>query len=256
MNKWIKKSIKLTNSRGYLDRLYSIYPILNNSERPLDREVKKKIRRALAMRSNKPLIAALLVADVFPIKHSYVAFLRAKPDAINLNPKIIARIGRIVRKMSVRRIFKEMERPIESNRQMGPMFRKWLRHQGYRFVDEDVFLKPARSAAFLNGSDTALKNFCNKRLSARLKKGPDLVFKIKRKYFIGEAKFVTAFGGHQGGQISDAMKLLHRRAGKATRIAIYDGVIWLNEGLFVREDRVAISALLFKKFISDRNRLR
>lgn len=35
MNEWIEKSIKLANSKGYLDSLLEIYPITPNNERHL-----------------------------------------------------------------------------------------------------------------------------------------------------------------------------------------------------------------------------
>ena len=44
---------------------------------------------------------------------------------------------------------------------------------------------------------------------------------------IGEAKFLTDFGGHQNAQFADAMAMLTDTSSTATKIAILDGVLYI-----------------------------
>jgi hypothetical protein len=46
---------------------------------------------------------------------------------------------------------------------------------------------------------------------------------------IGEAKFLSDFGGHQAAQFSDAINLLNSSA-DAIKVAILDGVIYIPSG--------------------------
>ncbi len=44
---------------------------------------------------------------------------------------------------------------------------------------------------------------------------------------IGEAKFLTDFGGHQNAQFADAMSTLTDESSSAVKIAILDGVLYI-----------------------------
>ena len=44
---------------------------------------------------------------------------------------------------------------------------------------------------------------------------------------IGEAKFLTDFGGHQNAQFADAMATLTDETSSAIKIAILDGVLYI-----------------------------
>ncbi len=89
-----------------------------------------------------------------------------------------------------------LEEPKEFNRQMGNLFSKWLRTLPYPFLKEDAFID-SDDIAFLDGSERYLLKFANKCLKCNLSKGPDFVAKVKTTYIIGEAKFLTDYGGHQ-----------------------------------------------------------
>ena len=75
-------------------------------------------------------------------------------------------------------------------------------------------------------------------------------------YVIGEAKFLSDFGGHQDAQLEDAVLTLTAPNVKATKIAILDGVCWLktNNKMYKAiteeycEENI-MSALLLKDFI-------
>lgn len=78
MNKWTKKSIRIANKPGYLDTLSAIYVMNVNVERPLTPELEKQIRTAYRKKDTPALIHLLLDNSVFPVKDSYVGFLRIK----------------------------------------------------------------------------------------------------------------------------------------------------------------------------------
>lgn len=254
MNKWIKKSIELANSPGYLDNLYNVYPMEVGAVRSISTEILKKIKIAYKKGDKLNLIKILLKnLDLFPIKDSYIAFLRRNPEALDINPKTVKRIGKRLLEMNYEEIIKASTQPKETNRQIGPLFRKWLPSLGYSILREDEFLK-TKQIAFLGGSDKYLKEFSNRFLKTKLTKGLDLLFKVNKTFVIGESKFLTDFGGHQNAQFNDALNLLHKRSGKALRIAVLDGVVWIRgknkmHNLIKREKGVALSALLLDDFI-------
>ena len=84
----------------------------------------------------------------------------------------------------------------------------------------------------------------------------DFAGRFNGKYLIGEAKFLSDFGGHQDAQLEDAVLTLTAPNVKATKIAILDGVCWLktNNKMYKAiteeycEENI-MSALLLKDFI-------
>lgn len=253
MNKWIKKSIKIANAPGYLDKLSQIYVMNVNPERPLDTGVEQAIQKAFKAKDTKNLIKLLLEAEIFPVKDSYIGFIRAKKDSINQNPDTVKRIGERLYGLGLDKLLQEATRPKETNRQLGSAFRSWLPSIGYQILDEDGFTK-AKGIAFLAGGDKALKDYAAKHLGCRLTKGIDVLFKKNNIYVIGEAKFLTTPGGEQDRGFDDASKFIKSKCGRAKRIALIDGYIWLkrNKGLYnkiVRRNLDIFSALLLKEFI-------
>ena len=254
MNKWIKKSIELANSPGYLDNLYNVYPMEVGAVRSISAEILKKIKIAYKKGDKLNLIKILLKnLDLFPIKDSYIAFLRRNPKALDINPKTVKRIGERLLDMDYEEIIKASTQPKETNRQIGPLFRKWLPSLGYPILGEDEFLK-TREVALLDGSDRYLKEFSNRVLKTKLTKGLDLLFRVNNTFVVGESKFLTDFGGHQNAQFNDALNLLQKRSGKALRIAVLDGVLWIRgknkmHNLIKRKKGIVLSALLLKDFI-------
>lgn len=253
MNKWIKKSIEIANAPGYLDKLSSIYVMNVNPERPLDTDTEKSICKAFKDRDTKNMIKLLLEAEVFPIKDSYIGFIRAKKDSIDQNPETVERIGERLYSLGLEKLLREATRPKETNRQLGSAFRSWLPSLGYPILDEDAFTK-AKGVAFLAGSDKILKDYAVKHLGCRLTKGIDVLFKKDDIYVIGEAKFLTTPGGEQDRGFDDASKFIKSKCGKAKRIALIDGYIWLktDKGLhdkIVRSGLDIFSALSLKDYI-------
>ncbi len=253
MNKWIKKSIEIANAPGYLDKLDRIYVMNVNPERPLENDVEKAIRRAFEERNTEVLIKLLLGADVFPVKDSYIGFIRAKKEAIEQNPITIRRIGERLYSLGINKLLQDATRPKETNRQLGSAFRSWLPSLGCKMLNEVEFSK-AKGVAFLDRSDKSLKDYAAKHLGCKLTKGIDVLFRKNDIYVIGEAKFLTTPGGEQNGGFADASKLIKSKSGIAKRIALIDGYIWLksNKGIYdkiVRSNLDIFSALLLKEFI-------
>lgn len=257
MNQWIKKSIALANSAGYLDKLSEVYEMQVNPERPLPPEIIPKVKEAFDAKNNKELIRLLIEhAKVFPVKDSYIGFLRLKGEAIDENPLTVSRIAERLYSLGFKNMLQDSQRPKETNRQLGSAFKKWLSTIGYIQVSEDEFLKNNKDTLILKGSDAKLAKFARKNLGCRLGKGIDLMIKRKGKYIIGEAKFLTTPGGEQDRGFDDASNFIGNKSGNAIRIAVLDGYIWLESltGLhnkIIKSDDNIMSALLLKEFIEN-----
>jgi len=253
MNKWIKKSIELANAPGYLDKLSDIYVMNVNPVRPLGKESEEKVRNAFSRKDTKKLISLLIEGEVFPVKDSYVGFLRAKKEAVNENPKTINRIGKRLYELGIDELIKEATRPKETNRQLGSSFKNWLPSLEYSMLDVDEFEK-ARGIVILDGGDKKLKKFAVDNLGCKLEKGIDILFKKGKKNVIGEAKFLTTPGGEQDRGFDDASSFINNNKGRAKRIAVLDGYMWLktNSGLhnkIIKSNLDIFSALLLKDYI-------
>ena len=280
MNKWIEKSFDLYNDYGYLDQLTEIYPMNKNKKRPLEPRIKKELKESFEKRNNQKLFKILLKLDKFPIKDSYKAFFdRCKKsetdEIIKKNPETINRICQRIYKVGYENMIKGIEVPIETNRQLGPMFNKWTIKKYNSESSFDTFFNSQKYLTVLNASDDKLTKFVEKKLNINLPKksdgspkGLDLVAKVNTNndsfFVIGEAKFLTDFGGHQNAQLNDALDLIrsiqYKNNGsyKVIPISILDGVCWIKSkntkmqkrlrGL--NEDKIAISALLLDDFFA------
>ncbi len=87
-------------------------------------------------------------------------------------------------------------------------------------------------------------------------KGLDLVARFNGKYIIGEAKFLTDFGGHQNAQFEDAVRLFTQQDLKAIPVAILDGVLYIKgKSKMYRQitttfsERNIVSALVLREFL-------
>jgi len=119
--------------------------------------------------------------------------------------------------------------PKESNRQIGQAFRKWITSGalGISPVPMAEFVASKENAILLSG-DYDAKEFAQNYLGYKGDKGLDLIARFNGKYVIGEAKFLTDFGGHQNSQFNDAEALLGEASFEnVIKIAILDGVCYL-----------------------------
>lgn len=82
--------------------------------------------------------------------------------------------------------------------------------------------------AILDGSDKSMMDFAKEELGYNHNKGLDFVGRFNGKYVIGEAKFLTDFGGHQNAQFNDAISTVEVKKVNAIKIAILDGVLYIK----------------------------
>ncbi|MCY3574968.1 MAG: restriction endonuclease, partial [Chloroflexi bacterium] len=76
MNYWLELSIEYANQRSYLDDLFRVYPTIPEGIREIDKSVWHNVSQAFEAEDNTALIKELLKFKLFPIKDSYVAYLR------------------------------------------------------------------------------------------------------------------------------------------------------------------------------------
>ncbi|GAI07950.1 unnamed protein product [marine sediment metagenome] len=255
MNEWVRKSIETANVHGYLDRLHEVYPVTWQAAREIPPEIKEEFWDAYSHKNNLRLMRSLLSLDKFPIKDPYVAFLRKRDFFLEYNPQTVKRIVEHLYSMGFELIVKGIEEPKEFNRQIGPLFKRWVPTLGYPFLAELEFGQ-YEGIAFLQGSNGELMNYANTALGCNLNKGPDLLVKAGKHYVLGEAKFLTDYGGHQNAQFADALNLLRGKEGNAIRIAILDGVVWIKDSTKMYRtvcqlEQVALSSLLLKDFLEE-----
>ena len=131
--------------------------------------------------------------------------------------------------MGLDKIFEKCSEPKETNRQIGPMFKDWLSRKtlGIQPVSIEEFTANDKDA-ILDASDKVMMDFAKGYLNYNHNKGLDFVARFNGKYVIGEAKFLTDFGGHQNAQFNDAISTIETKKVKAIKIAILDGVLYIK----------------------------
>lgn len=193
----------------------------------------------------------------FPIKDSYIACLKRDPSAIERNPRTVNRICGRLYEMGLDKIYEKSSEPKETNRQIGPCFRRWLRSKalGIMPISLDEF-KANDQDAILAASDHVMMQFANDILEYRREKGSDFIVRFRGKYVIGEAKFLTDFGGHQNAQFEDATALLKTEGTHAIKVAIMDGVLYIkgNNKMYrsittTCQEYPIMSALVLREFL-------
>lgn len=229
MNYWTQLSIEYANQRNYLDELFKVYPLAPQSLRDIDKNLWDMVEAAYKSQDKKELVRSLLKLKLFPIKDSYVAYLRRDPGAILRNPATVDRLFGRLYEIGLDEIYESCSEPKETNRQIGPLFKNWLKRKtlGVDLLKVKEFLATDRNA-ILDASETELMNFAQERLNYSRPKGLDFVGRFNGKYIIGEAKFLTDFGGHQNAQFEDAIGTVKARNIKAIAVAILDGVLYIK----------------------------
>lgn len=263
MNFWTEKSVEYANQRNYLDELFKVYPISPNLRREIPQRKWQKIEDAFNNANNANLIKELLELELFPIKDSYVAYLKRDPSSMERNPQTVNRLAGTLYSMGLDEMFEKCTEPKETNRQIGPMFKHWLSRGTLGapvFYNVNDFLS-ANGNAILNVSDAEMMSFAREYLGYDHDKGLDFVARFNGKYVIGEAKFLTDFGGHQNAQFADAVStvtselLPNRLRVEVIKIAIMDGVLYINGNnkmfnyLRNHEDQIIISSLILREFL-------
>lgn len=257
MNYFLQESINLANHTDYLDELYRVYPIVPNAPRNLPQDKWDTVVDAFRRRDNVGLLKSLMDLEVFPIKDSYVAFLRSDKSALERNPRTVGRICGELYGMGLKGVEEECSRPKETNRQIGPLFSRWLKSGvlGIPSLGYDEFDASGEDAVLI-GRDHDMKRFAETRLGYSHPKGLDFVARVNGRYVIGEAKFLSDFGGHQNAQLKDALATLYADA-DAEKVAILDGVCYLPKNVEMcniirseeNQNKNIMSALVLNSFL-------
>ena len=257
MNRWIELSIEYANQRNYLDELFRIYPTVPEGIREIDEKKWELVEQAFDAKDNFALINSLLDLDLFPIKDSYVAFLKRDRQAIKRNPKTINRLCGRLYEIGLDAIFEKSSLPKETNRQIGPLFKRWVNSSavGLTPVNIESFSKTLDDA-ILSATDVEMMHWAKENLGYTRNKGLDFIARFNGKYIIGEAKFLTDFGGHQNAQFEDAISTLEVKNSNAIKVAILDGVLYIkgNSKMYkdittTHKNKNILSALLLKDFL-------
>ncbi|MEO0172977.1 MAG: hypothetical protein ABIL13_07010 [candidate division WOR-3 bacterium] len=226
----------MAKSEFYLDKLLEIYPPEEISrEKQVERE-SPILKRLFQEKNCKKLLRELIrlkkIGFKFPIENPYISFLSYYEDAIDKNPETIKKICEKLFEMSYDELKDRLEAPKKASRRTGPMFKLWLRSK-FNFIDVNEFRR-AKGIVFLNGGDKFLKEYAKSELKCKFKelsKGLDFIARVKNKYIIGTAKFITDIGGSQSNQFIEALSLIKETkcSENIIKIAIIDGAPWLNE---------------------------
>ena len=256
-NHWTQLSIDFANQRNYLDELFKIYPTIPEGIREIDQIKWRAIEKAYNDKNKIELLKLLLSLDLFPIKDSYVAYLKRDTTAINRNPATVDRLyGRLV-EMGLNKIYVKCSEPKETNRQIGPLFKRWILKGtlGAPVLKLPEFIN-TKENAILNASEREMTSFSKRYLNYNRNKGLDFVARFNGKYIVGEAKFLTDFGGHQNAQFADAISTLETEGVKAIKIAILDGVLYIKGRnkmyksiTTIYKDYNIMSALVLREFL-------
>jgi hypothetical protein len=121
MNYWTQLSITFANQRNYLDELFSVYPTIPEGIRNIDETLWKKVEQSFNCQNNLELLKALLKLDLFPIKDSYVAYLKRDKASIERNPNTVDRLCGRIYDIGLDKLYKKCSEPKETNRQIGPL---------------------------------------------------------------------------------------------------------------------------------------
>lgn len=263
MNYWTKLSVEFAQQRNYLDELYKVYPITPNLRREIPINHEARVREAFEKNNNVMLIKELLELDLFPIKDSYVAYLKRDRSAIERNPQTINRIAGTLFQMGIEEIIEKCTEPKETNRQMGPMFKRWVDKGtiGVPVIHKEKEFLDYNDNCIFNASDAEMQKFARKYLGFKREKGIDFIAKFNNKYIIAEAKFLTDMGGHQNAQFDDAVRTMQFSfeekivSNEVIPISIMDGVLYIkgNHKLYKylqnNPEQTIISALLLREYL-------
>ena len=257
MNHWTKLSIDYASQRSYLDDLFQVYPTIPDGIRELDVSLWQDVEKAFKKHDNTTLLRSLLKLKLFPIKDSYTAYLKRDKTSLERNPATVARLCGRLYEMGLDNIYARCSEPKETNRQIGPLFKRWLRKKplGIDPLTLNDFLN-TKGNAVLDASDAEMMKFARENLNYKHNKGLDFIGRFNDKYVIGEAKFLTDFGGHQNAQFNDAIATIKAKNVKAVKVAILDGVLFIKGKNKMYKDMTGrlkneniMSALVLREFL-------
>ena len=158
---------------------------------------------------------------IIPNKRFLYCVFRRDRTSLERNPQTINRIAGALHGMGLDKIYEKCCEPKETNRQIGPLFKRWVASGalGIMPVSLNKFTS-SNDNAILDASDSEMLNWAKNTINYTRNKGLDFVARFNGEYIIGEAKFLTDFGGHQNAQLEDAISTLNTPEVNAKIIAI------------------------------------
>jgi hypothetical protein len=96
--------------------LFQVYPTIPEGIRDIDQSAWERIEIAFKRRQNLELVKSILDLDLFPIKDSYVAYLKRDPSALERNPGTVDRLCGRLYEMGLDTIYQHCSEPKETNR--------------------------------------------------------------------------------------------------------------------------------------------
>lgn len=114
MNPWTQLSIDYANQKSYLDDLFQVYPTIPDGIRELNGNLWKDVEKAFGEKDNTALLKNLVKLDLFPIKDSYIAYLRRDRTALERNPATAARLSGRLYEMGLETIYARCSEPIST----------------------------------------------------------------------------------------------------------------------------------------------
>lgn len=263
MNFWTKKSVEFASQRNYLDELFKVYPISPNIKRELSKGKVIAISESFENKNELQLISELLTLELFPIKDSYVVYLKRDKTSLKRNPATIKRLASYLYEMGFNEVIEKCIEPKETNRQIGPMFKNWINKGilGIKVYNNINDFLSTKENGILNVSDLSMLNFAQEYLGYTHNKGLDFIARFNNEYVVAEAKFITDFGGHQNAQFADAINTLkskfiaNKLNVKIHPIAILDGVLFIqgnnkmHQFLKNNSNFTIISSLLLREYL-------
>lgn len=97
MNYWTQLSIEYANLRNYLDDLFIVYPVIPEGIREINERNWRDVEATYKKEDKIGLLRNLFSLALFPIKDSYVAYLKRDISSLERNPKTVSRLcGRLL----------------------------------------------------------------------------------------------------------------------------------------------------------------
>ena len=118
MNYWTQLSAEYAQQRSYLDDLFQVYPTIPEGIRELNESKWRGVEEAFGSHNNERLVRELLKLDLFPIKDSYIAYMKRDPSSVSRNPRTVNRIAGRLYEMGIEKIWERCSEPKETNRQI------------------------------------------------------------------------------------------------------------------------------------------
>ena len=94
-------SLEYASQRSYLDDLFSVYPTIPNGIREINKSIWEKVESAYNAKDSFALVNAMLELDLFPIKDSYVAYMKRDKSSVKRNPRTVNRIANQIMQMDL-----------------------------------------------------------------------------------------------------------------------------------------------------------